>query len=811
MQNLSKFKDSGPSPRPAPLYEGAACFHCGLNTKNPILGTQDTGPQTFFCCNGCRSVYAILKESSLDDYYKIKESSEDSQSSPIIQSKDSFEHFDEDNFKSEYITVDQKSGVQEVKLYLEGIHCIACLWLIENSPKILKSIQSAALDFDNSVATFKLAPDALPSKLALTLNKLGYVPHPIKNNDEVRALKIKEERDYLVKIGIAMACMGNILLLSISIYGGLEGTLKHKFEWLSFIIALPVLFYSAIPFYKSSFAALRQKRINMDLPISIALIAGGIGGLYTLLSGVGELYFDTLTSLVFLLLLSRYVLLKIKLKGVSSSSLEYFSSFGSVDLIDESGISKGKVLSKYLNTGDLIRVNTGLMIPADGEVLKGAAHLNTSLLTGESAPIKCISGSKVFSGTQVISGELIIKVEKTAGATKLGSILSAVNNNSRYSKISTLSESISRYFVGLVLVLSICTLYYFYLQGDLAEGAMRALTLLIVTCPCALALATPLALTSAIQKLSRKGVIIKSEESLEKLAKAKDIFLDKTGTLTKGLFQVSSWEPTSNQEDWVNIVWSLELRGQHPIASAIRNYLESVAAPIELQMSEWKEVPGVGVEAAIEGRQYKISKYSSEDPLSTTIALYEDDVAVLKMQLQDSLRADSASAIIVIKKMGLTPYIISGDSKVNVENIAKLLEIGPSQTFSRVDPNQKLNIIKKRPLAIMVGDGANDAMALKEAEVGIAVKGSIDISLQAADIYLSSPGIRSILKTIIVSRQAFTVIKRNMAFSLIYNVLGAGLALYGIISPLWAAVLMPVSSLTVLFSTVMWSKKGEIR
>ncbi|MBK25253.1 MAG: hypothetical protein CME70_14760 [Halobacteriovorax sp.] len=794
---------SEPNAKVPSLNKGFDCCHCGQKTNNPLFLTDNFDKKPF-CCSGCMTVYEIINDHKLEEYYKLKDLGSQNEAIPVIEQKANYAHYDEQNFQSEYLQ--KYDDYKKIKIYLEGVHCMACLWLIENTPRMSEEIISANLNYENSLAEFTLTPVARLSSLGQLLGSLGYTPHPIKNDDELQNLKVKEERDYLIRLGVAMACMGNILLFSISIYAGLEGKLKDSFEWLSFFISLPVFLYSATPFYKSALSSLKQKRFNIDLPVSLALILGGLGGLYTLISGHGEAYFDSLTSLVFLLLLSRYVLLKIKQNGVSNSSLEYLSSFGSVKVIDNEGKQK-TILAKYLKEEDIVCLESGDLIPADGVVLEGTCAINTSLLTGESNPIKANEGSSVFSGTQVLSGSIKIKVLHTGEATKLGFILSEVNKEkSKLSPIATLSDTISRYFIGVVLLLSIGLVSYFALQGNTSEGAMRALTLLIITCPCALALATPLALASAIHKLSSLGIIVKSEDVIEKIVKSKDIYLDKTGTLTKGIFQVSSWSSISNN-NYYDIVWSLEHKAQHPMAQSLKNYIKSMTEPMELPYSDWIETPGVGVSAKIDNKIYKIGKFSSSDPLSTTIALYENEIAVLKIQLKDNLRFDSIQSIENIKKSGFKPYLVSGDSEKNVKNIAKILGIPPEHTFARVTPKDKVEIVKNSPLSIMVGDGANDAMALKEAEVGIAVKGSLDISLKAADIYLSKMGVSPINEVINISRECIYVIKRNMLFSILYNLVGATLAINGYLNPLWAAVLMPLSSFTVLLSTYFWIRR----
>lgn len=780
------------------------CFHCGLSTNNPISIHKDE--EKSFCCHGCLTVFQIIEESKLDQYYSIKKESDPTLFIPATESIKNFKYFDDPSFHSEYIK--EKDGEKSIKLYLEGVHCIACLWLIEKIPQILKGVVKAQFDFDNSVAHISVRPGLPLSEVAKLLDKLGYPPHPIKNEDEVSKLKANEERSYLIRLGIAMACMGNILLFSISIYAGLEGGLKQTFNWLSFIISLPVVSYCALPFYRGALSTLRQKKLNMDLPISVALIAGTASGLLSLITGIGETYFDSLTSLVFLLLLSRYCLLKIRQRGVTSSNLEYFSSFGNVCVLNNlTDKKKNFILAKYVQKGDLVLIKESEMIPADGEILEGSAFLNTSLLTGESLPIKTGPAKPVFSGTVVSSGEVIMRVTFTGTQTKLGKILSNVKlSQTKQSPFATLSERVSRYFVFLVFLISIATIINFWLQGMTIVGINRALTLLIVTCPCALALATPLALTAAIQKLLKKGIILKSEDVVEKMSNAKNIYLDKTGTLTEGNFQVLSWTKLTDM-DFIDIVWTLEKRASHPIASALKSFIEKSFHPIEIEMDDWLETPGFGVQAQIKGEHYSINRSPSYSGVGTSISLFKNKSPVLNIILKDKARPDTKQIIANLKEKGLRPIILSGDSRSVVDDLANEVGVDLIEAHSEISPEGKLELLTKDQSSIMVGDGANDAMALSKASIGIAVKGSLDISLEAADIYFTKTGISSLNHLIRTSRTAIRVIKINMVFSLLFNLAGGYLALSGIITPLIAAVLMPLSSLSVLLSTYLFSKE----
>lgn len=780
------------------------CFHCGLSTLNPLYFKDDL--EKSFCCHGCLTVFQIIEESKLELYYEIKKDSDSTQFLPTPDSKKNFKHFDDESFKAEYVHLN--NGEETLKLYLEGVHCIACLWLIENIPQIIKGVIKASFDFDNSVVTLSIKQGSLFSEVGKLLDQLGYPPHPIKTNDDAGKLKAKEERSFLIRLGIAMACMGNIFLFSISIYGGLEGNLKQVFTWLSFIISLPVVTYCSYPFYRSALAALRVKKLNMDLPISVALIAGTFSGLISIITSSGETYFDSLTSLVFLLLLSRYCLLKIRQNGVTNSNLEYFSSFGDVCVLKNLLKREKKfILAKYLQKNDLVLLKEGDIIPADGEIIEGSSFLNTSLLTGESLPIKAGVSSKVFSGSSVINGEFIMRVDSMGAKTKLGSILNSVKRSSFLkSPFHNLSERVSRYFIFVVFLLSFISIGYFWTLGTPAIGIKRALTLLIVTCPCALALASPLALTAAISHLLKKGIVLKNEEILERLGHAVNIYLDKTGTLTKGQFQVTSWKNLT-EVDYTDLIWTLEKRASHPIATALRAFVENKKSKTELQLEEWIEVPGVGVNAKYKGDRYQIQRSLSYSSAGTSISLFKNQEEIVRIILKDSARDDSSQIIQDLKKLGLSPFIISGDSRTEVEDLAAHVGIALENTYSEVSPEGKLDILSKDQSSIMVGDGANDAMALSQASIGIAVKGSIDISLQAADVYFTKPGISSLKELILISRSAIKVIKINMIFSLIFNLFGTVLALSGIITPLMAAVLMPLSSLSVLLSTYFLSQE----
>lgn len=784
------------------LLDQKQCAHCGEHFHYPLFNDSDANKDTPFCCHGCKTVWNILHDKGLADYYRIRG---EEKGAPVASISDSYAYLDQDEFKKDYLK-EKANGNSSIEFYLEGVHCLACLWLIEKIPEFVPGVNSARLNLESSRATFSVSQDCPLSLLATEIARLGYKPHAIKRNDDVESFRKKEERTFLIRIGVAMACMGNISILSISNYGGADGHYQTIFNWISLVLSLPVVFYSAIPFYQNAWSALKRKVISIDLPVAIAVILGTVGGMVNLLRGVEEVYFDSLTSLVFLLLLGRYVMIKARQKGLDSSNLEYFNSFGSCQRKIPGSDKYEEVFAKYLNKGDLVKIQFGQIIPIDGEVKEGMALINTSLLTGESVPQTYRKGSHVFSGTEIVDGEILVEVDNVGGDTRVGKILERVEEGRKTrAPLVNLADRWSKYFVATVLSIATVMIVGAIIAGEAHEGVMRAISLIIVTCPCALALATPLALTRLMGMLGGQGIIVRSEDVIESLAKAKKIFLDKTGTLTKGKFQVVKWE-SDDTERTLLIANALEKKSKHPIALAIAEYCEQFNLD-KIELVNWSEIPGVGVEGRFGDHIYRLHRNEESNSDQTAIVLKEDEKIIAQIFLEDTLRDDSLASIQLLKSMNVVPHILSGDNEKTVQKIAKELSISHNNIYSQLSPENKLSLVKDEEHSIMVGDGANDAMALDAASVGVAVKGSMDISLKAADVYLTSPGISKIVNLIEVSQETMSLIIRNLTFSVIYNIIGGILSVMGVISPLWAAVIMPLSSLTVLFSTIWGTKK----
>lgn len=774
------------------------CLHCDEPAVNPLYRVEDVNHSNPFCCEGCLTVYEVIQGKGLGDYYSIKkDAAVYKRRSPVEKSSASFIYLDDQEFQTEYSWQGESGKVME--FYLEGIHCLACLWLIEKLPEILHGVVSTKLDLERSVVSVVINEEGKFSKAASELSKLGYKPHPLRKNQTTNDLKSKEEKSWLIRIGIAGAAAGNIMLYAVSNYGGASGSYAQVFNAISVVFAIPVFLYSAFPFYKNAWSALKNKTLSIDIPISLSLIVGAAMGIWNLAHGIPDNYFDSLCSLVFLLLLSRYFLHKIQERGVDATDLHFFYQNESV-LVQDPKCADGyrEIHPKFIKVDDVIKVKAMALIPADGIVMEGTSHINSSLLTGESLPTFVSAGDHVFSGTQNLDHDLLIKVTKRLDESRLGQILRNVEHGwAHKSAVIKLTNTISKYFTLAVIFLSVILFAGLIQHHSVKEALEGAITLLIVTCPCALAIAVPLTFTRTLSQASKAGIIIKNDEVIERLSKIQHIFLDKTGTITFGKVKVLSLEPKAPSHIQItDVIASLEKRSRHPVGVALYEQV-CKEAHCEHQVSNFRETIGRGVSGTIDGNDYDINRG----------LIFENGRLIAAFEVSDMVRADSKGAIKELMNSGYQIHMLSGDKKSVALQIARKVQLDGKFVHAELSPETKSQMIKNSEAAMMVGDGANDAIALSEASVGVAVMGAMDISLRAADVYLSTPGLDPVVQLMTLSKETMKVIRRNLCLSLMYNSTSVVLAFAGYISPLAAAIIMPLSSLTVLVSTLVGTKK----
>lgn len=800
---------------PAVASRAVACSHCKLPVP---AGLVVPGAVEQFCCNGCSMVWQLLHAEGLDAFYRICQSvdSQPLQANSVVE--DCLE-FDDPVFQSTYVRR-LPNGLSEVRLMLEGMHCAACVWLVEKLPLLCQGVQDCRAQLLSRQVLLRWNQEQLPlSTIARQLSQLGYACHP--SSDTQRAtLQRKEMREHLLKLGVAGLCAGNSMLIAFALYGGWFDGISHEHEtilrWVSAGLGLVALLWPGQTLFRGAWQALRTRTPHMDVSLAIGLAAGGIMGLFNTITGTGEIYFDSLCMLIFVLLIGRFLQYRQQLRAAESLSL--LRSLTPRVAYRVRGDAIEKVPTVSLQPADEVEVRVGDLVPADGVVLAGQSTLDQSLLTGESIGVAIHPGGIITAGATNLSSVLRIRVAAIGKNSRIGRLMDLVESASlAQTPVVELANRVSGYFIYLVLTLAAMTLVIWWHAG--ADVAINhTIALLIVACPCALGLATPMTIAIAQGRAARQKILIRRGDVFELLSRTGLVWLDKTGTITEGRVTLKAW---LGDELIIPGVMAVEQGIVHPLASSLVKSLESRVSSISTSPCKLQQYhPGLGVEGSVDGHHLHIGSRafmnrhhiavdsSVEQTVSTwlhrgwtPIYIARDGKLVAQAALGDAVRDDAKSCIDALRQAGWQVGILSGDHRSIVQQVAGQLQIPTHLVHGEVSPERKLEIVRKSRSAfgtvVMVGDGVNDAAALADASVGVAVQGGAEVALQAAPVYLGTPGMATLVELMQGSRKTLHAIRRGLIVSLGYNLTAIGLAVAGCITPLVAAILMPISSLTV--------------
>jgi Cu+-exporting ATPase len=743
------------------------CKHCNSHIPSERRNA--------FCCAGCETVYQVLSEAGLSEFYQVKEEGVCFKAPKPIQARIK---------KYEFITESTS-----VKFYLEGVHCSACLWLLEKLPKMMPlEVQSCSLNLNTSVLTVNLTHTSFINEVAHTIDQWGYVPHLISDSDQVEKKIEIENKQRLMELGIAGAIAGNVMLMSIPLYSGVSGFYETFFEVLSFLLAIPSLFYSGRSFFKNVYSGFRSKTFPIDAPILLALVVAFFYSTYSLIVGTHQLYFDSLTALIFLLLGSRYYLSRLRQSSqMNLGALEFFQSKYS-----------GKI-------GDLELLKVGQKIEFDGIVRKGEGWCDYSQFTGESDPVKVQVGDLVYAGTVFLefSADVWVEVLKTEKQTRLAQLLQKVSEiQAKRTQTELVSDRWSQRLLMLVTSIAAMSLVYFSLAGNTTEGVKRVLALLIVTCPCALALATPLVFTLAMKKLLRMGILVKDPSGLDRMPEVNKIYFDKTGTLTVGRLtadlQISKLSPNDQAA-----LYSMVRFSRHPVSRAIeRSFSEQKCLVQAIEWDSIEEKMGLGLFARYQGSEYTLLRSKDSTSGLTESSFSKDGFELCRIVLRDQIREETKHVISELKKRKFDVLILSGDHLAPVKSLAD--QLGIKNYFSTQTPEEKSKLVQG---SLMIGDGVNDSLALSQADVSIAVQGGMEAAIQSSQVYSMKQGLSLVLPFVDTAFLVRKTLKQNFMMSTSYNLIGAILSLSGYMNPLIAAILMPASALTVFWSSMMRFKE----
>lgn len=748
------------------------CHYCG--------SLSPSGP---YCCSACEML------------------AKHTEALPILEKhQNTFFYLDNEDFKKLY---KHPHGEFNYLFYAEGLHCSSCVHLLEKLPTFYTEIEDAQVNFGQSTVSVRLKDTGSLAQVAHVISELGYKPSLLGAADNLVERHKAENRSFLIRIAVAAFCAGNIMLFVIPVYSGLAGTYATVFNWLSFLLFLPILFYSAVPFYKGAWNSLKYKVVNVDLPISIAMLSGFIASTFNLLRGNENIYFDSTASFMFFILSARFLLKRVQQNYLSPSRLK---SFFQAEKYTRLTGDKQEVLPwNAVKVGDRLLLQAQQNLPADCILESESAVIDMSLYNGESLPKTFSQGMELFAGTKSLDSNIEVTVSKSFENSKLGELFHQLDEGAlKKSEFIALTDKLAQRLIVTVFAIAII-FFLVYMNIDVNEAFNRSLALIVLACPCALAFGSPLTFGLALKKANSMGILLKNSTSLEKILKIEKVFFDKTGTLTEGALTLSHSEPSVLSSELKMKVLSLESTSYHPIAFALRKaWKVDESLPYVINKNE---ILGSGVSGIIQGKKYEIRKMAeSLHDEEIGIEVLEDGHSVCRLYFSDVLRAEAAQAIVGLKKMGIEPFLLSGDKKSRVFATAAACGIKKENTFGELFPEDKKAILTQYQNTCMIGDGANDSLSLQAADVGIAVKGSVDLSLNSADIYFTRGGLQPLFDLFKIAEKSRNVLVRNLTISLLYNAIGGLLSLMGLIDPLMAAILMPISSAIIIVSA-LWGFK----
>ena len=803
------------------------CKHCAGHFEGEAV-IDANGDE--FCCNGCKNVYAYLKSQGFSEFYSKLKKGEQNLAKP------SSKHFDKQSAGSMFSKLlrrDESSPfICELEVLISGIHCPACIWLNEKALSNLEGVLELNISATTSKARvlFDERKTALEDILNLII-AIGYDPKPF---NEVNGAKNSLSREYYARLIVALACSMNIMWVAIALYSGyFEGLslgAKKILHFAEFVLASPPVFYTASVFYRSALSSLKLRQISMDVNVSLGILSVYFYSVYAMLSGWEQVYFDSACMLVTFIFAGKF--LQTKATQKAAQELENISSLFVEQVMSVKNNSRIPNISEFkpcdvseVKSGDFVLLRQGERAMIDGVVLSGEASVDNSSINGESVPVGISKDDALLSGALCSEGSVIYKATSSFQGSFLNKLSKLLSNASfARAQIEELANKISSHFGWAILGLCVASFVFWSVANISAWSGANAfgiaISVLVIACPCALSLATPIATLVAMGTATKRSIVFKDAKVLETLAKCDIIAFDKTGTLSKASLKVLSEQRFLPFDD--GALLALASASAHPISKAVASYvLKNASSPFsEGILENIQNIAGKGITATYKG--VKIAGGSAafiesmafvkslgasladdtQDSSSEYYFMY-DGKLVARFFLGDELREGAKASIKELKKMGLKVLMLSGDKQIVASKVAR--ELGIDESHGELNPEQKALLIKelqKSANVVMVGDGINDILALKSANVGIAMGSGASVSVGVSDVVLLRDELGDLVFALRQAKKTFKVIKENLFISLVYNALSIPLAMAGFIIPLFAAISMSFSSLLVVLNSL---------
>lgn len=782
------------------------CYHCGADCdKNPIVFNEKD-----FCCNGCKTVFEILNSNELNCYYDL----ESTPGTIPNEIKDKYNYLDNEDIIEKLLEFND-GDTSVVEFYIPSIHCSSCIWVLENLNKLNSEVITSIVNFPLKTIriTFKNNTTSLKQLVEL-LTSIAYEPYI--SLDDADAKKNKVDKTIIYQVTIAAFAFGNIMLLSFPEYFEVDEfwleKYKQLFRWLMFVMVIPVVFYSAKDYFISAFKGLRNKILNIDVPIALGISVLFIRSTVEILLDIGSGFFDSLAGLIFFLLLGKYF--QRKTYDFLSFERDYKSYFP-IAVTKIINNVESNIAVKDIEKGDRLLIRNEELIPVDGILISGNAEIDYSFVTGESAAVIKQSGDKLFAGGKQTAGAIEMEVINTISQSYLTQLWSNdVFNGNKEVTIKNITDSISKYFTIAILVIAFFAgIFWYFYNASMAINVVTAV--LIIACPCALALSAPFAIGNMLRIFGYKKFYLKNAETVENMASIDTIIFDKTGTITSSDKSKITYEGQELSDNELSLIKSVLRASNHPLSRSLYEYI--TVKTYDAKPSLFEEVLGKGIVATVDDVQIKLGSagFVASDELNskeTSIHIKIDDELKGCFIFKNSYREGTKEVFENLDK-NYKLVILSGDNDGEKDYLTQLLPVETDFQFNQ-KPESKLEFVKaiqkEGSKVMMIGDGLNDAGALAQSNVGISISENVNVFSPACDAILDAKLFSQLPKLLELSGKTISIIKASFVLSFLYNIIGMYFALTGQLTPVVAAILMPLSSISiVVFVTILtnWVSK----